>query len=473
MILFLNDLTVNEFFHFETFLHSPYFSRVRNIKLLFDYIKPFYPNIKPEHISYESISNNVLNENKVNKIKIRKLISDFSKLIESYLLQVEMENDRDHNKFLLLNALRKRGLAKRFNSELRTFLESKGKTFSKDDNYYLTDINVYDSIFYFNFSNFKLKFADILQSKSDSIDHLFLFLKLHIFNEMMENEAGRDLKFNKKFFNEVINYVRENKKEISSNHPNIYVIYLVVLMNMSGDDLYVEELKRYLKSNENKLDMNKLNYYYHYIRAYYVVKINSGKIQYREDLFEIFKLMNKKRLFIIDNTITDMEFNSVVNTVLALKEYKWVNNFIEEYKEYLHPDFANDSYNLSVSKLLYHKKDFDGVFEHLNKVEFKDPFYYYNSKFLLARVHYDTKNYMGVTYITENLKQYSRFNKFLKSDQKSVIKVFNKYMNELLRLTEMNLKKRGSMKTVLRKQIENEKTLVTNVNWFYEKIDKL
>ncbi|MEZ4690013.1 MAG: hypothetical protein R3A12_07460 [Ignavibacteria bacterium] len=183
--------------------------------------------------------------------------------------------------------------------------------------------------------------------------------------------------------------------------------------------------------------------------------------------------MNKKRLFIIDNTITDMEFNSVINTVLALKEYKWVKNFIEEYKEFLHPDFANDAYNLSVSKLLYHKKDFDGVFEHLNKVEFKDPFYYYNAKFLLARVHYDTKNYMGVTYITENLKQYSRFNKFLKPDQKSVIKIFNKYMNELIKLSEMNIKKRKSMKSILRKQLENEKALVTNINWFYEKIDKL
>ncbi|MEZ4822093.1 MAG: hypothetical protein R2942_06565 [Ignavibacteria bacterium] len=201
MILFLNDLTVNEFFQFETFLYSPYFSRVRNIKLLFDYIKPFYPYIKPEHITYESISKNVLNEKTINKVKIRKLISDFSKLIETYLLQVEMESDKDHNKFLLLNALRKRGLTKRFNSELRTFLDSRGKSFSKDDNYYLNDVNVYDSIFYFNFSNFKLKFADILQAKSDSIDYLFLFLKLHIFNEMMENEAGRDLKFNKKFFN--------------------------------------------------------------------------------------------------------------------------------------------------------------------------------------------------------------------------------------------------------------------------------
>ena len=34
-------------------------------------------------------------------------------------------------------------------------------------------------------------------------------------------------------------------------------------------------------------------------------------------------------------------------------------------------------------------------------------------------------------------------------------------------------KKRKSMKSILRKQLENEKALVTNINWFYEKIDKL
>ena len=168
-----------------------------------------------------------------------------------------------------------------------------------------------------------------------------------------------------------------------------------------------------------------------------------------------------------------MEFNSVINNALSLKEFSWINKFIGEYKKFLHPDFANDAYNLSVSKILYHKKDYDGVFEHLNKVEFKDPFYYFNSKFLMARVHFDTKNYLGVKYITDNLRQYTRINKLLKHDQKNVIKVFIKYMDELVRLSEVNSSKRKSMKLILRKQIESEVTLVTNISWFYEKIDKL
>lgn len=122
---------------------------------------------------------------------------------------------------------------------------------------------------------------------------------------------------------------------------------------------------------------------------------------------------------------------------------------------------------------MYHQKNYDGVYEYLNKVEFKDPFYYFNSKFLLARVYYDTKNFLGVKYIIDNLKQYSRVNKTLKPDQKNVIKVFNKYMDELVRISEVKSQKVNSMKEVLRKQIENEKMLVTNINWFFEKIDKL
>lgn len=473
MILYLNELNVKEFFSFENFIHSPYFSRNRNVKLLFDYIKPFYPGINEDNISYESVSKYVFKEKAINKVKIRKLLSDFSKVVETFLLQMEMENDTDNNKYLLLKTLRKRGLTRQFNKELKSLLDSKKKSFSKDDNYYLADINIYDSIFYFNFSNFKLKFADILQSKSDSIDYLFVFLKLHIFNEMMENEDGRNLKFNKRFYNEVITFVKENKNEIAENHPNIYIIYLVVLMNESDDDLYVEELKRYLRINEIKINKDKLKYYYHYIRAYYVLKINRGQTQYRDDLFSVIKLMRNKKLFIIDNIITDMEFNSVINTALSLKEYKWINGFVKEYKDFLHPDYAKDAYNLSVSKIMYHQKNYDGVYEYLNKVEFKDPFYYFNSKFLLARVYYDTKNFLGVKYIIDNLKQYSRVNKTLKPDQKNVIKVFNKYMDELVRISEVKSQKVNSMKEVLRKQIENEKMLVTNINWFFEKIDKL
>ena len=98
MLLFMNELTPDEFSSFETFLYSPYFNRIRNLKLLFDYIKPIYPDIKPVNISYEAISKNVFKEKVINKVKIRKLFSDFSKLVESYLLQIEMENDKEHKR---------------------------------------------------------------------------------------------------------------------------------------------------------------------------------------------------------------------------------------------------------------------------------------------------------------------------------------------------------------------------------------
>ena len=115
MILYLNELNVKEFFSFENFIHSPYFSRNRNVKLLFDYIKPFYPGINEDNISYESVSKYVFKEKAINKVKIRKLLSDFSKVVETFLLQMEMENDTDNNKYLLLKTLRKRGLTRQFN----------------------------------------------------------------------------------------------------------------------------------------------------------------------------------------------------------------------------------------------------------------------------------------------------------------------------------------------------------------------
>ena len=56
----------------------------------------------------------------------------------------------------------------------------------------------------------------------------------------------------------------------------------------------------------------------------------------------------------------------------------------------------------------------------------------------------------------------------------SVVKIFNKYVSSLLKILEINeVKKKKTELMVLRKELDNNKKLVPNKNWFYEKIEEL
>ena len=472
MLDHLNKFTEDELKKFKKFINSPYFNSNKNTVKLFNYLHSKYPDISEEDISYASISRNVYSEKKINHAGVRKLISEFMKLMEDYFMHSGIQTDIIANRIALLNTLRERGLNKRFEMNMKDLIKEQEKFFQKNDVYYINQSNLEYQYYEYNNSRFRKKYADCLQNMSDMRDYSFIFSKLHTFFAMFTNEQSGKKDFDKKFFKEILGFVESNKKIIMRKHPNIYIIYLVVLMHDTLNDKFFYDLVNYLKIYENRFTKSSLSFYYNYVISYCMLKINKGDIKFRKMAFDVYKIRMHKNLFLIENNITDHEFTSVVNTVLALKEFEWLEEFIEMYKDKLDPDFAKDIYNLTRAKIFFYKKDYKKVFEHLKNVEFKDPEYYFNSKFLLARVYYDTKEFNGLNYIIENLRQYVREKKTLSMDYIAIIKTFNKYMQELKKLNENNFKDNSFSKVVLKKELDNEQSFVPNKNWFYEKLDE-
>lgn len=475
MLEYFKSLSEQELEEFEDFVYSPYFNKQRNNVKLFQYLKSLYPNIKNSDVSKEKLSLNVYGESKVNDVKIRKLISEFSILMERFFTQTGLEEDALRNRILLLGNLRKRGFQKRFEMNYRMTSKSMKNIFSKDEIYYQNKINLVNENFYYKFGSISGELAKGLQEKSDNLDYYFAFTKLHCFNEMIHNEGAKSGNsiFNKNFLSEIISLVENNNEEISKNHPNLMIIYYAFNMFNTLDDKFLYGLIDYIKIKENRFHKKNLAYYYHYITQYYIKKINMGMIEYRKKALEMYKYMKEKKLYLMDNIITEFEYNNVTNTALSLKEYVWLESFQEEYRKYLNPNFADDAYNLAKAKLLFHKKDYSNIFQYLNKIDVKDPGYYAHSKFLLGKVYLEMNNINGVKYIMDNLKQYLRIKKTISEDQSDIITIFIYYMKGLLKIHESSIASKKSLKLILKKELDNEKKLVSDKNWFYEKISKL
>lgn len=476
MLKYLKNLTAEELLKFEKFINSPYFNSNRNIVKLFTYLKENMDLPGNETPVREETYYYVYQKIKYDDAKYRKLISDFSKFFEKFLMYQKFEEYSPGNRIMLLTSLRKRGLVKRFENNFEDISSLQKKSFSKDDDFYLNQIHLENEYYSFYFNRFQNEYAECLQNKSDNLNYYFVFCKLHNFLEMFNNEINKEIKskFKKQFYDEIISFVEENRSEIQKNHPNLFIIYNVLQMYVTSDKIYLTELKEYLKENRKKFDKSSLSHYYNYLIAYYTIQINKGKIEYRTELFEIFEYMFKKDLFVIDNIITEQEYSTVINNTLALGEFDWVNKFIKKYKYRLDPAIASEAYNLAMAKLCFYKKDFNNIFTYLVEIKYSDSGYYINSKILLAKVYYDTGKTESVQYVLENLRQFLRRNKNLKSEQISIVKIFNKYVYTLLKTNGIvEVKKRKFEFAFLKNEIDNNKKLVPHKNWFYDKIIEL
>jgi hypothetical protein len=180
--------------------------------------------------------------------------------------------------------------------------------------------------------------------------------------------------------------------------------------------------------------------------------------------------MFEKDLFILENIITDKEFNNVINISLPLGKHQWTNTFIEKYKDHLQPDLAIESYNLAKAKYYFYTKDYKKVFPHLNLILYKDPHYYINSKVLLAKVLYETNAFDTLKSMLESLRKYISREKNLTEQMLAGIKNFIKFMTLLAKIKEENKKEEIF---ILKKLIDSEKKFISSKSWFIDKIEEL
>jgi len=470
MLELFNKLTPEEIIKFEKLINSPYFNSVEKVLKLFYYFKGLHPSVSKEDMLREKISENVFKNESLTPEMFWKLKSDFSRVFEKFLVLEEIGNDSLNYDTTLMKALRKRGAKKELESLLNKIIKSRKKLYNKDDNYYLTKININEEEYYLKLPGILYEFPDCLQAKSDNLDFYFIFMKFHSFYEMFIHQYhnGKPLNFSKTFYKELTDFVKQNSVMIYKDHPNIYVIYLVLLMFSDNvRDASVQKLLKYLRKNENNFSQKQLSYYYRYIESFYYMKINEGQVNLNNDLYEIYKLMFEKDLFILENTITDKEFNNVINISLPLGKYQWTSIFIEKYKDHIQPDLAIESYNLAKAKYYFYTKDYKKVFPHLNLIHYKDPHYYINSKVLLAKVLYETSSFDTLKSMLESLRKYISREKKLTEQMLAGMKNFIKFMTLLAKIKEENKKEEIS---ILKKLIETEKKFISSKSWFVDKI---
>ena len=155
MIEYLNKFSSEEVLRFEKFVKSPFYNSNKNLLKLTDFLIALYPDINKKNSSKSVISSKVFNEKKINDVKIRKLMSDFNKVIDRFIMQIEFESDNVRNRILLLNSLRKRGMDKRFEYDFNEFSKSQKNLFSKDEDYYNNEVNLLSEYYSHNQSKYK------------------------------------------------------------------------------------------------------------------------------------------------------------------------------------------------------------------------------------------------------------------------------------------------------------------------------
>ena len=173
-------------------------------------------------------------------------------------------------------------------------------------------------------------------------------------------------------------------------------------------------------------------------------KFAAGIKMFQKEKFELYKDENELKLYTVNGCMSPAYYKNLVILALSLKEYKWIKEFILNYKNELPADIRGNVYMYCMALYEFDMKEFEKSLELLSKI-----------KSLISSL--------------EAFRHFLSNNKLLPENKKVSYSNFYKFFNKVV---SYNIKKDKIELENLKMKISGNIT-VFNKHWIIEKINKL
>lgn len=405
----LKTFTPDEFKRFEKFIRSPYFNTAKDTVKLFDFIKKHYPSFDSSYLELSKAAKKLKTKGEASKeARIRNILTALYQLAETFLSVEHFKADEFKIEEAKVYQFRKRKLEGLYEKTIDKVIgENKEINSMYKDNYSslidLYGLRVQDVI-----DKMKLnKGAEDISRQSEYIALSFLYrafsakestmVNRHNFNVVYPDVSAAI--FDSIDFEKVLNYVKENSKEI----------YPVVALTYYAHKVFlVENLEENLKAFEKIYEgvKSKLDKKFHYellctINNAFLYKLNHIKVKEQwesciKKSFEIHKFMDEEDLYPKDEIFDAGDFKIIADTAVFTGNQEWSLMFIEKYKHLLLNEVRDDAVNYASACLYLKMRSFEKALYHFNLIKKADFITLWQMKTGQGICHYELGNFETV-----------------------------------------------------------------------------
>jgi hypothetical protein len=469
----LKFLDVYELNSLRKYLLSPFFNQNQGCIKLFDLVVDYMKADPPIEYTNEQIWHHVQGENiPFVDVKLRKLFSDLFGLIEDFLMQTELQADKDQCLYLKLKAIKQRNIKDMYAPAIAEAQQLQKLRQNKSAEYYLHQYNEQKFI-----QEFKLD-GDIVSRREDldqklnleevsmNLDIFFIAEKLRYYANLLA--WNRSYNINQKIVGIDI-ILKLAKSPIFRDFPPVAIYFTIVQTYLDeANEEHYEKLKGLMDKYLHLFPRDEAKAIYEAILGYSVTKSNKGDSRYDKEAFELYKKsIDLELIFQSDKTISPREFRNIVFYGIRQNDYKWVEEFINSFNIYLDPLLRESNVNFSLARLEMNRKNYLKVIELLAYTDYTEVFQALLSRTLLLASYYELKEYDSLESLFASFKLYLDREKSLAESRKEQYYNLIKFTKRLMKLTRLDRPKIFK----LREEIEN--SIVVNRAWLLEKIDDI
>ena len=355
----LRSFRKKELKDFGFFLQSSYFHRDKKAIKLYGILIKYYPSFRNEELENKKLYKTLYGSNKCNNSTLTNLFFHLMTSLEKYLVIKNIfRKDADY-RFSLVEELTLRG----FNNLTPVTLKKLDQHLKsrKTDSTYFYDLFQFNTwqFNYFASSSLISNAKQLIQETEalrDMTVNLVKYFILNITNAFLnnsfydDNAVTNDMKLMFKdlilFFN-----IKELMRILSKKNDGYFIleIYsaLVDTFLNKDDEKYYYLYRDLVSKYAGKLSVDEIAFHFSTLIGYSTLRKNQNN-KFGDELIELYKTMLVKKYYIDNKTayLLPERYREILLTALDMKQFVWVNSFIEKYSKRLPPGDVENMYNL-------------------------------------------------------------------------------------------------------------------------------
>jgi hypothetical protein len=471
LIKLLKTFTPKEIKKFSEFLLSPYFNKNKNVIKLYELLRKAYPDF--EKLSKEKLFAKIFPGKKFKDNNLRVIIHQLHNNARDFIAVdrfMKSEYEIDYEVVLLFELL-KRGMDEESKREIDKTILRINKSEVKDVEYFLAKYDIeYKKLFYFQ-KKYKDKYEKYftksnIETPFKNLAYFFLIKVLTFQSFILNTKILYKVEIDTTLLDKLIAcYDIESFSDV----PLIQIYYNMVMALKNKDEKYFYNIKDLLLRNEKQISITRQYDIYINLENYCRRKIRAGVIKFKREFFEILKLDLDKKIYKIEPYMSQNFYKNTLQNAAELKEFEWAENFIESYKNELHPDYREAVYCYCKAFLETEKNNFEKSLDYLSKLTTDELYLKIDVKLLQTRLYYELNEYDVLNSVIDSMRHFIKSNKFISENRKTQYSTFIKLLSAL---NNVRLKKDEFKIKELKENISSAEDLQWK-DWFMKKVEEL
>ena len=465
----LQTFSKYELNRFRKFLRSPYLNDQEDLVRVFEIVDDTLRKDAAglSRLDKLTVWRTLYPQRKFDDAHLRRLASDLTQSALRFLVEESRKQDPLAEALELQKVLEKPELQKHLAGVERQIKKQLESAPGQSTWYYLSQFRLH-----WNQYNRASKvvatadFMDKLLPADQSLEYFYAVQKLKFYIAWLTFRGFRSTEQELTVVSGFWEYIKQPKFE---KIPLISIYQDVIrCLTEPDEEGYFRDLMTHLEKFADKLTHEDIRECYHIAQNYCAFKINQGKTEYYQEMFDIFTVTIKRGLLLENDQLAEGVYKNVITVGLRVGEFKWVEDFIDNYSDFLPISIRHNARAFNLANLYSHQKKHDKVIDLLQNVEYSDIVYALSAKLILVRTYYELGELISLDSLIDSFRIFLRRNKSVSKAAKTEFNNFLSFVKKLISLPPHNLKS---------VELLNEKikqcNSVTSKKWLLEKIEEL